>query len=131
LTSCLTGLESAVIQLAIFVFIFKTDKSKPVKQEVKWYNDTSPFSIPWTNTLAYFAAASMKAWQDFHPAVKTRRSTPSFPMASWRPKEAAMTPMLPTTELPDEKIKLAYLIPANLSLTITLCVVFLIASFLA
>jgi hypothetical protein len=42
LTSCLTGLESAVWQLTIFVFICKTDKSKPVKQEV---NGTSPFSI--------------------------------------------------------------------------------------
>jgi hypothetical protein len=34
LTSCLTGLESAVQQLIIFVFICKTDYSKPVKQEV-------------------------------------------------------------------------------------------------
>ncbi len=34
LTSCLTSLESAVWQLTIFVFIYKTDKSKPVKQEV-------------------------------------------------------------------------------------------------
>jgi hypothetical protein len=32
LTSCLTGLESAVWQLTIF-FICKTDYSKPVKQE--------------------------------------------------------------------------------------------------
>jgi hypothetical protein len=34
LTSCLTGLDSAVWQLTIFVCICKTDKSKPVKQEV-------------------------------------------------------------------------------------------------
>jgi hypothetical protein len=34
LTSCLIGLESAVFQLEIFVFNCKTDKSKPVKQEV-------------------------------------------------------------------------------------------------
>jgi hypothetical protein len=34
LTSCLTGLESAVWQLKIFVFICKTVYSKPVKQEV-------------------------------------------------------------------------------------------------
>jgi len=33
LTSCLTGLESAVWQLIIFVFICKTDWFKPVKQE--------------------------------------------------------------------------------------------------
>ncbi len=34
LTSCLTGLESVVRQLTIFVFICKTDLSKPVKREV-------------------------------------------------------------------------------------------------
>jgi hypothetical protein len=34
LTSCLTGLESAVGQLTIFAFICKTDQCKPVKQEV-------------------------------------------------------------------------------------------------
>ncbi len=34
LTSCLTGLKSAVWLLTIFVFICKTDSSKPVKQEV-------------------------------------------------------------------------------------------------
>jgi hypothetical protein len=34
LTSCLSGLESAVWQLTIFVFICKTDYSKQVKQEV-------------------------------------------------------------------------------------------------
>ncbi len=34
LTSCLTGLESAVWLLTIFVFIGKTEYSKPVKQEV-------------------------------------------------------------------------------------------------
>ncbi len=34
LTSCLTGLESAVWQLTIFLFICKTDESKAVKQEL-------------------------------------------------------------------------------------------------
>ncbi len=34
LTSCLTGLETAVWQLTIFLFICKTYLSKPVKQEV-------------------------------------------------------------------------------------------------
>jgi len=34
LTSCLTGLESAVWQLTVFVFICKTGSSKQVKQEV-------------------------------------------------------------------------------------------------
>ncbi len=35
LTSWMTGLESAICQLTIFVFICKTDYFKPVKQEVK------------------------------------------------------------------------------------------------
>jgi len=34
LTSCLTCLESALCLLTIFVFICKTNKSKPVKQKV-------------------------------------------------------------------------------------------------
>jgi hypothetical protein len=34
LTSYLTGLESAEWQLSVFVFICKTDSSKPVRQEV-------------------------------------------------------------------------------------------------
>ncbi len=37
LTSCLTGLKLVVWQLTIFIFICKTDLSKPVEQEV---NDT-------------------------------------------------------------------------------------------
>ncbi len=35
LTSWMTGFESAVWQQITFVFIFKTDYSKPVNQEVK------------------------------------------------------------------------------------------------
>ncbi len=50
LTSCLTYLESTVWQLTIFVFICKTDESKPVKTGGQWYSDTSPFSIPCTNS---------------------------------------------------------------------------------
>jgi len=46
LTSCLTGLESIVGLLTIFVFKCKTELSKPVKQEVNGTMDTSPFSIP-------------------------------------------------------------------------------------
>jgi hypothetical protein len=45
-TSCLTGLESAVWQLTIFVFIFKTDESKPVKQEVNSTVILSPLVFP-------------------------------------------------------------------------------------
>jgi hypothetical protein len=47
LTSCLTGLESAVRLLTIFVFICKTDQTKPVKQEVNSTVILPPFSIPW------------------------------------------------------------------------------------
>ena len=46
LTSCLTSLESAVCQLTIFVFICKTDKSKPVKQEVNGTVIIPPLVFP-------------------------------------------------------------------------------------
>ncbi len=46
LTSCLTGLESAVCQLTIFVFICKTDFSKPVKQEANGTVILSPLAFP-------------------------------------------------------------------------------------
>jgi hypothetical protein len=46
LTSCLTGLESAVRQLTIFVFICKTDKSKQVKQEVNGILILPPLVFP-------------------------------------------------------------------------------------
>ncbi len=56
LTSCLTGFQSAVWQLTIFVFICKSDISKPVKQEVNgtvlppllFLNEPSlSASVPW------------------------------------------------------------------------------------
>jgi len=46
LTSCLTGLESAVGQLTIFVFICKSDQSKPVKQEVNGTMILPPLVFP-------------------------------------------------------------------------------------
>jgi hypothetical protein len=46
LTSCLTGLESAVGELTMFVFICKTDKSKPVKQEVNGTVILPPLVFP-------------------------------------------------------------------------------------
>ncbi len=46
LTSCLTGLESAVWQLTNFVFICKTDQSKPVKQEVNGIVILPPLVFP-------------------------------------------------------------------------------------
>ena len=48
LTSCLTDLESAVWQLTIYVFICKTDKSKPVKQEVNGTVLLPPLVFPAT-----------------------------------------------------------------------------------
>jgi hypothetical protein len=53
LTSCLTGLESAVWLLTIFVFISKTDESKPVKQEVNSIVILPPLVFP-GQTLAYY-----------------------------------------------------------------------------
>ncbi len=46
LTSCLTGFESAVWTLTIFVIIFKTDSSKPVKQEVNGTVILPPLVFP-------------------------------------------------------------------------------------
>jgi hypothetical protein len=46
LTSCLTGLESGVWHLTIFVFICKTDISKPVKQEVNSTVILPPIAFP-------------------------------------------------------------------------------------
>jgi hypothetical protein len=45
-TSCLTGQESAVWLLTIFVFICETDYSKPVKQEVNSTVILSPLVFP-------------------------------------------------------------------------------------
>ena len=46
LTSCLTGLESAVRLLTFFVLICKTDLSKPVKQEVNCTVILPPLVFP-------------------------------------------------------------------------------------
>ncbi len=46
LTSCRTGLESAVLELTIFVFIWKTDYSKPVKQEANGTVMLPPLVFP-------------------------------------------------------------------------------------
>ncbi len=46
LTSCLTGLESAVWQLTIFAFSCKTEYSKPVKQEVNGTVILPPLVFP-------------------------------------------------------------------------------------
>jgi hypothetical protein len=70
LTSCLTGLESAVWQLTIFVFICKTDKSKPVKQEVNGTVILPPLAFP-GRTLA---SSSQGQWFK-STAAKTFSST--------------------------------------------------------
>jgi hypothetical protein len=46
LTSCLTGLESAVWQLTIFVFYLQNRLIQTSQTGGQWYSDTSPFSIP-------------------------------------------------------------------------------------
>ncbi len=48
LTSCVTVLESPVWILTIFVFICKTDQSKPVKQEVNGIVIPPPLVFPGT-----------------------------------------------------------------------------------
>ncbi len=46
LTSCLTGLESAVWLLTIFVFYLQNRLIQTSQTGGEWYNDISPFSIP-------------------------------------------------------------------------------------
>jgi hypothetical protein len=58
LTSCLIGLESAVWLLTIFVFLCKTDKSKPVKQEINGTVIVPPLAFPEANI-----ANSYKMWE--------------------------------------------------------------------
>jgi hypothetical protein len=53
LTSCLTGLESAVWQLTFFCVYLPNRLIQTSQTRGQWYSDTCPFSIPWTNTLAY------------------------------------------------------------------------------
>jgi len=58
LTSCLTGLESAVGLLTIFVFICKTDYSKPVKQEVNSTVILPPLVFPGTTNHHLFSSSN-------------------------------------------------------------------------
>ncbi len=44
--TCLTGLESAVLELTIVIFICKTDYSKPVKQEANGTVILPPLVFP-------------------------------------------------------------------------------------
>jgi hypothetical protein len=46
LASCLTGLESTARKVTIFVFVCKTDYSKPVKQEVNGTVILPPLVFP-------------------------------------------------------------------------------------
>jgi hypothetical protein len=51
LTYYLAGLESAVQQMKIFVFICKTRLIQTSKTGGQQYSDTSPFSIPWNESF--------------------------------------------------------------------------------
>ncbi len=46
LTSSLTGLDQSALQINTKIVSCHIADSKPVKQEVKWYSDTSCFSTP-------------------------------------------------------------------------------------
>ncbi len=61
MTSCLSGLESAVWQLTIFVFICKTDQSTS-QTWGQWYSDTSRFSIPCCMMPVYYS--SITEWKE-------------------------------------------------------------------
>jgi hypothetical protein len=51
LTSCLTGLESALWQLTFFCFYLPKRPIQTSQTGGQWYSDTSPCSIPWINAL--------------------------------------------------------------------------------
>ncbi len=50
LTSCLTGLESAVLTTDDFCFYLQNRQIQTSQTGGQQYSDTSPFSIPWTIT---------------------------------------------------------------------------------
>ncbi len=68
LTSCLTGLESAVWQLTIFVFIWKNRLIQTSQKGDKWYSDTSPFSIPCSRFQLY-----SNFWNRFKNAFELKK----------------------------------------------------------
>ncbi len=78
LTSCLTGLESAVWQLSIFVFICKTDLSKPVKQEVNGKVILPPLVFP-----VYFHRGSLAQWPQWQWHMTVRLNLPRQAWVMW------------------------------------------------
>ncbi len=54
LASCLTGLETAVWQLTIFIYL-QNRLLRTSQTEGQWHSDTSPFSIPWSEYWAFHA----------------------------------------------------------------------------
>jgi hypothetical protein len=77
LTSCLTGLESVVWQLTIFVFICKTDLSKPVKQVVN-RTVTPLVFLAWTFLIDFSLhhlplRGPRRSWAGCHSHRETRR----------------------------------------------------------
>jgi len=70
LTSCLTGLESAVGQLIFFCFYFQNRLIQTSQTGVQRYSDTSPFSIPWlipekfSGDINFFLSFRPGAWMD-------------------------------------------------------------------
>ncbi len=84
LTSCYTGLESAVWQQTIFVFYLKNTQIQTSQTGGQRYSDPSPFSITCTNTLAYLATASVtekKSFIKMRQGVFTARPSPHL---RWR-----------------------------------------------
>ncbi len=76
LTSCLTGSKSAVWQLTIFVFMCKTDSSKPVKQEVNGTVILPPLVFPgWTQPWQMRKCKSVrKRWKKWECERKSERA---------------------------------------------------------
>jgi hypothetical protein len=65
----LTGLESALWQQTIFDFICKTDKSKPVKQEVNGTMILPPLVFPGLTYKKAFVDLCQKSFMKWSPGA--------------------------------------------------------------
>jgi hypothetical protein len=89
LTSCLAGLESAAWQLTFFVFIWKTDYSKLVKQEVNGTVILPPLAFPGTSLNQSLSVLPSSITASTAPSSSARRptltaSTSGSGSLSWR-----------------------------------------------
>ncbi len=110
LTSCLTGLKSAVWQLTTFVLIWKAGKSKPVKQEGNGTVILPPLVFPEKGHARYH-------W----PPCTSKLNLPLFLLKLYLcffEKRASLMRRSSVLSLPLQLVFLAYTILASSYLTI-------------